>query len=89
MVQGQSRCDDHVHVVDINNAAGMVETYGTYVDAECWGIHDYHNDTDLDTDNDTDDDTGTEILMILMMILMIVAAGTCILSKFPGESLCT
>ena len=27
--------------------------------------------------------------IILMMILMMVGAGTCILSKFPGENLCT
>ena len=32
----------------------MDETYGTYVDDECFDIHDY-DDTDHDTDDDTDD----------------------------------
>ena len=35
----------------------MEETYGTYVDDECYDIHDYGDDTDHDTDDDTDDDT--------------------------------
>ena len=34
----------------------MDETYGTYVDDECFDIHDY-DDIDHDTDDDTDDDT--------------------------------
>ena len=34
----------------------MDETYGTYVDVECFDIHDYDDDTDHDTDHDTDDD---------------------------------
>ena len=35
----------------------MDETYGTYVDDECFDIHDYDDDdTDHDTDDDTDDD---------------------------------
>ena len=33
----------------------MDETYGTYVDDECFDIHDY--DDDDDTDHDADDDT--------------------------------
>ena len=33
----------------------MDETYGTYVDDECFDIHDYHDDTDHDTDDDTED----------------------------------
>ena len=53
------RCKDHVDaVLDIVNAVGMDETYGTYVDDECFGIHDYDDDTDHDTDDDTDDDTA-------------------------------
>ena len=40
----------------------MDETYGTYVDDECFDIHNYdddtHHDTDDDTDYDTDDDTN-------------------------------
>ena len=32
----------------------MDETYGTYVDDECFDIHDY-DDADHDTDDDTDD----------------------------------
>ena len=68
----------------------MDETYGTYVDDECFDIHDY----------------DMILIMILMMILtmilmmilmtilmmilmMMVGAGTCILSKFlaavPGS----
>ena len=48
---------DHNSVLDTINAAGMDETYGTYVDDECFDIHDYDDDTDHDTDDDTDDDT--------------------------------
>ena len=59
-IQRQSRCDDRVYVLDIINAAGMDETYGTYVDDECFGIHDYDDDTDHDTDADTDDDTDDD-----------------------------
>ena len=33
----------------------MDETYGTYVDDECFDIQDYDDDTDHDTDDDTDD----------------------------------
>ena len=43
--------------MDIIHAAGMDETYGTYVDDECFDIHDYDDDTDHDTDDDTDVDT--------------------------------
>ena len=46
----------------IINAAGMDETYGTYVDDECFCIHDYDHDTDHDTDNDTDDETNDAAL---------------------------
>ena len=35
----------------------MDETYGTYVDDECFDIHDDDDDTDHDTDDGTDDDT--------------------------------
>ena len=34
----------------------MDETYSTYVDDECFDIHDYDDDTDHDTVDDTDDD---------------------------------
>ena len=48
-------------VVDIVVAAGMNETYATYVDGECYDKHFdddvTDDDTDDDTDNDTDDDT--------------------------------
>ena len=47
-------------VLDIVNAAGMDETYGTYVDDECFDIHDDDDDTDHDTDHDTDDDTADD-----------------------------
>ena len=43
-------------VLDNLNAAGMDETYGTYVDDECFDIHDYDEHTDHDADDDTDDD---------------------------------
>ena len=33
----------------------MDETYGTYVDDECFDIHAYDDDTDVDTDDDLDD----------------------------------
>ena len=38
----------------------MDETYGTYVDDECFDIHDYVDDTDYDTDDDTDDDADDD-----------------------------
>ena len=38
----------------------MDETYGTYVDDECFDIHDYDDDTDHDTDDDTDCDTDDD-----------------------------
>ena len=51
--------------MDIINDAGTDETYGTYVDDECFGIHDYDDDIDHDTDDDTgddsDDDTNDDI----------------------------
>ena len=56
-IQRQSRCKDHIYVLDTIRAAGMNETYGTYVDDECFDIHDYDDDTDHGTDDDTDDDT--------------------------------
>ena len=47
--------------VDIINAAGMDETYGTYVEDECFFyIHDHDGDTDHDTDDDTDDDVDDD-----------------------------
>ena len=60
MVQRQSRCDDHVHVVDIIAAAGTYETYVTQVGDECFDIHDYDDDDDDDTDDDTGDDTNDD-----------------------------
>ena len=39
----------------------MDETYGTYVDDECFDIHNY-DDTDHDTDDDTEDDTDDDIV---------------------------
>ena len=60
-IQRQSRCKDHIYVLDTIRAAGMDETYGTYVDDECFDIHDCDDDTDHDTDDaddDTDDDTN-------------------------------
>ena len=36
----------------------MDETYGTYVDDECFDIHDYGDDTDHDTDDDDTEDDG-------------------------------
>ena len=38
----------------------MDETYGTYVDDECFDIHDYDDDTDGDTDDDANDDTDDD-----------------------------
>ena len=45
--------------MDTIHAAGMDETYGTYVDDACFDIHDYDNDDD-DTEHDTDDDIGDD-----------------------------
>ena len=36
----------------------MDEAYGTYIDDECFDIHDYDDDTDDDTEDDTDDNTN-------------------------------
>ena len=38
----------------------MDETYGTYVDDECFDIHDYDDGTDDGTDDDTDDGTDDD-----------------------------
>ena len=38
----------------------MGETCGTYVDDECFDIHDYDNDIDDDTDDDADDDINED-----------------------------
>ena len=59
-IQRHSRLTDHIYVLDTINAAGTDETYGTYVDDECFDIHDYDDDTDHDTDGDTDDDTDDD-----------------------------
>ena len=59
-IQRQSRCKDHDYVLDIISAAGMDETYGAYVDDECFDIHRYDDDTDHDTDDDTDEDTDED-----------------------------
>ena len=56
-IQRQSRCKDLNYVLDTINAAGMDETYGAYVDDECFDIHDYDDDTDDDIDDDLDDNT--------------------------------
>ena len=34
----------------------MLETYGSYVDDDCFDIHDYGGDTDDDAEVDTNDD---------------------------------
>ena len=46
--------------MDIIHAADMDETYGTYVDDECFDIHDYDDDTEDDTDDDTQDDAHAD-----------------------------
>ena len=46
--------------MDIIHAAGMDETYGTYVDDECLDIYDYDDDTDHDAADDNDDDTAND-----------------------------
>ena len=42
-------------VLDIVRAAGMDETYGTYIDDECFDIHDHDDETDHDPNDDTDE----------------------------------
>ena len=59
-MQRQSRCDDHVHVVDIIHVASMNETFGTYVKDGCFDGHARDDDTDHDTDDDSDDDTDDD-----------------------------
>ena len=39
----------------------MDETFGTYVDDECFDNHDYNDDTDHDTDDDTDDEIDDDL----------------------------
>ena len=46
--------------MDTINAAGMDETYGTYVEGECIDTRDYDDDTDRDADEDTDDGTDDD-----------------------------
>ena len=59
--QRQSRCKDLIYVLDTIRADGMDETHGTYVDDECFDMHDYDDDdTDHDTDDDTDEDTDDD-----------------------------
>ena len=58
------------------NAAGMDETYGTYVDDDCFDIHDYGDDTDHDTDHDTDDDNDDDTDDNTDDDMMLVGAGT-------------
>ena len=38
----------------------MDETYGTYVDDECFDNHDYDDDTDDETEDGTNDDTNDD-----------------------------
>ena len=57
---GSGLCKDHNYVLDTISAAGMDETYGIYVDDECFDIHDYDDYTDHDTDDDTNDDTDDD-----------------------------
>ena len=64
----------------------MDETYGTYVDDECFDIHDYDDDTDHDTDDDTDDDTDNDINDDADDDTDDGGRGTCSLSKFPAAA---
>ena len=41
--------------MDIINDAGIDDTYATYVDDECFAIHDKDDDADHDTDGNTED----------------------------------
>ena len=59
-IQRQSLCKDHIYVLDTIRAACKDETYGTYVNDECFDIHDYDDDTDHDTDDDAGDDTDDD-----------------------------
>ena len=54
----QRQSQDHNYVLDTISAAGMDETYGTYVDDACFDIHAYDDDTDHENDDATDDDTN-------------------------------
>ena len=72
-IQRQSRCKDHAYVLDTLNAAGMDETYGTYVDDGCFDMMMILTMM-----------LRMILMMMIMMILMMVGAGTCILSEFPA-----
>ena len=63
----------------------MDESYGTYVDDECFAIHDYDDDADEDTDDALAMILIMILSMILMMMLMMVGAGTCIQSRFKDQ----
>ena len=58
--QRQSLCKDHVDVLDTIDAADKDGTYGTYVDDQCFAIHDYDDDTDHDADDDIEDATDDD-----------------------------
>ena len=82
---GSADVSTHNHIaLDIVNAAGMDETYGTYVDDERFDIHDYDDDTDHDTGDDTDDDTDDDANDDATM----VGAGTCIQSRLKDQGPC-
>ena len=51
---------DHIYVFDTIRAAGMDETYGTYVDDECFDIDDDDDDHRHHADDDTDDNTDSQ-----------------------------
>ena len=57
-IQRQSRCKDHKYVLDTISAAGMDETYGTYVDDACFDVLTFM--------------TMMMLIMILMMILTMI-----------------
>ena len=65
----------------------MDETYGTYVDDECFDIHDCDDDTDRDTstDDDADDDTDYDTNDDTDDDTHDGGRGTCILSRLKDQ----
>ena len=83
-IQRQSRCKDHIYVLDTIRAAGMDETQGTYVDDEFLTFMNMMMILIMILMM-----VLTMILMmILMMKLMMVGAGTCIQSRIKDQGPC-
>ena len=66
----------------------MDETYGTYVDDECFDIHGYDGILTMILMMILTVILMMILMLILMMMLMMVGAGTCILSRLKVQGPC-